>query len=305
MAKIKGNPIITSATEAARKSWEAYVDSQLEELVKVFEGAAQIIQGKIYTSARSDVIQQQRLQALQETIAAELKGVREHMLQRAKHRVEYSIHAALEDSIKVMSKVRVDGIQLGSSYFTSAGILRRWSPAKGTYASSAWANIHKNALDHLMRYRPWGLTLSQEVWNVTWQTQVQLYRRLGMAVVTGEKVSTLIPEIRHLLGVSTKQTMIAQKLLNPGTGIYRSMTANASRLIRTELNRAYVEGGHRYMMQKDFITGVIHRVGSGRPCDDCADLDGNFYPKGEYSEIPVHPHCMCYEEFVIEDRLAA
>lgn len=306
MPTANSHPVIRKALEQARNSWEAYVDVQIEELIKVFEQAATIIEHKILSTASGDVLSQARLAQLHATIEKELASVRSYMLNRVQKGVSQSIHMALEDSIKAMNQVGIRDIQIGTSYFTTAGQLKRYSTAYGTYSMSAWAQIHKNALDHMMRYRPWGLTLSKEVWNVTWQAQVQVYRRLGVAVVTGEKVSTLIPEIRRLLGVSPKQTMdITKRLIHPGTGVYRDMRANAERLIRTELNRAYVEGGHRYMMEKDFITGVIHRVGSGRPCDDCSDLEGNFYPKGEYSEIPVHPNCMCFEEFVIDERVAA
>ena len=290
--------IIQTATELARRNWTAYTQTQLKTLVGIFSTANLQVVQRLARLSKNDTFKYAQFSTLQRTIAHELKVARDQLDLLTTKGMEYSIDQALKDSIEILNKVDLKkgvDIQIGTSYFNRAGELVLFDASRQAWAQSMWGKLHKDALDHLLRYRPWGFALSKDIWNVTWQAQRQLLQRIGSAIVTGEKISTLIPDINSILGVS--ETSVS---LTTGRGIYKSATKNASRLLRTELNRAYVEGQVRYMHLKEFIAGGIHRTGSGNPCEECEDLAGTFYPKGEGNEIPVHPHCMCWLEYVLE-----
>ena len=269
--------IIRASLDTARNSWEAYTVTQADDLINILIAAESQIVKKIAAVAKEDVIKYARLNALHQAIEIELKHVRTYLSGLIRDGMDYTVRRALQDSITAIG---------------TAGI---YTTASVGFSSIQFSTINKEAIDHLIRYRPWGFSLSKDIWNVTWQTQRQLFQRLGTAIITGEKIATLIPDVSAILGVKETGANIVA-----GKGIYKSAAKNATRLIRTELNRAYIEGQMRYVKVKPFITGTIHRTGSGNPCPDCSDLEGTFYPKDENSEIPVHPNCMCYLEYVVK-----
>jgi len=56
------------------------------------------------------------------------------------------------------------------------------------------------------------------------------------------------------------------------------------------------------MKQKDWVDGVIWRIGGGNPCPICSDMADNFYPKDMPPGIP-HPMCSCYLELHIKSDI--
>jgi hypothetical protein len=298
--------IIHDALERARRDWEAYVFSEEQQLLRIYEQAHLKVNTLLLQSSGAEgTVKIARLQFLNKAIQRELTVLRRRINTIVTRSMRNSINVALEDMIKSSRLVLSDRkVLLGTAFFDKFGNLHRWNPKKQLYPASMWAGINYEALDFLKKYRPHGLTLSQELWNITWVTQRNLMNRIGVAVVTGEKTATLARDIENLLGVAEGRKLTTRGKLSvlPGRGIYRDSYKNAMRVARTELSRAYIEGQHRYIAVKPWIIGVIHRIGGPSPCEECQDLVGTFYPKGEYSEIPVHPHCMCYEEQVIDER---
>jgi hypothetical protein len=88
----------------------------------------------------------------------------------------------------------------------------------------------------------------------------------------------------------------AAKAYRPGRGVYRSSYANALRLSRTEMARAFTEGQIRHARAKSWVDGVIFRNGNAEACPICSDLDTAYFKVEDAPQIPIHPNCMCYLE---------
>lgn len=294
--------IIESALRRSHKHWGIHLQGQEKLLFNIYIDAYSRITTQIAEISGKGGIPSTRLVLLREAIVKELKVLRRRTSTYILKNINYSIDASLIASVTAANTAQVSFKKhIGTSYFAHTGTLQKFNAHMETLVESSWARIHTQALDSVLKQRPYGLTLSKNVWDVTWQAQKQLLARVGSAVVTGESASSLARSVKDILGVSKVYRTVPLRETAPG--VYKSTYKNALRLARTELARAYVEGQRQYIASKSWIKGVIHRIGSGNPCSICADLAGTFYSKDTYSQIPVHPHCMCYEEMVLQEGL--
>jgi len=292
---------IRKANDAARLQWGAYNAEQTRSLLAMLEDASHRLKSALLKASDEGTISYLRLQYLNAAVEKEMTALYKYLNTYIAKGANEAVNAAIKGGISTLYPIMGDDAHVGSSYIGRDGLVYKFNPKLERLAASTWASLNTDALDYLVRLRPQGLTLSQEIWNVTWEGQKQLLRRIGSAIVTGEKVTTLAKSIEGILGVKNVDKT-TKSILHPGKGVYIDVSANALRLARTELSRAYVEGQHRYFATKDWIVGITHRVGGGNPCEECQSLDGTFYPKGEFSDIPVHPNCECYEEPVLSEE---
>jgi len=307
--------IIQKATQRARKDWEHYTALQEKQIYRLFDNAASEISARLARYESMGKMPPSRLLLLQKQVKRQLTELRIGTKRIIKRAMSKSIDDAMKASIKAMDAVGLPSnynIQIGSSFIGKDGIVRRYDVHKEVFATSTWAKINGNAMDAVMRFRPSGLTFSEDVWNLTWNAERAIRNRINTGILLGDSAAKVSRDIRGFLSephrlyrrVRKDGKLVlskAAKAYHPGQGVYRSSYKSAMRLARTEMNRAYHEGAVRYAQQKDWIDGVIWRTGSGAPCPICSDMDGVFYPKNEIPAIP-HPQCMCHTDIHIKEK---
>jgi hypothetical protein len=284
--------IIRRATIAARKDFIGFSKQQEAAIVKIYVQAGQELVEQVYTDSRAGQIMQSRRTSLMKEIDAEVARMRTSLNAKIRAAMSQSIDQGMAGMIQTANSAGVKGnIQIGSSFFGIDGKIRRFDPGVSTLANSQWGKINQTAMDHLLRFRPTGLTFSQSIWNANWDVQKNIRNAVNGAVLTGKSSQKLAREITQYMSPTGLRT---------GRGVYKSAYKNAWRLTRTEINRAYHEGQIRYSKSKPrVIDGHIWRLGGSGPwrCI-CPDLAGRFFPTDMTPQKP-HPQCMCYLEFHI------
>ena len=306
--------IIKRATINARNSWVSYTLQQEKEIYQVFNQTANEIAKRIERYSVQGKVVPGRLKLLLGNIKDEMGILRPQLMGKLKTGTRQSIDYGIKSGIEGVRGILPNRYKLGlgSSFIGKDGKIRRFDAKIEKYQDSMWAKINGDAMDALLRFQPAGITLSNRVWDISWQAEKAIRNRIQMGVLSGESASGLSRDIRGFLGEPKKlyrrvrkdgKLVLSKpaKAYHPGMGVSRSSYKNAMRLARTEYARAYTEGTYRYGAQKDWIKGYYFRTASGNPCPICSDYDGTFFPKDAPPPIPVHPNCYCYAEIVTDE----
>lgn len=151
-----------------------------------------------------------------------------------------------------------------------------------------------------------GLTLSDRVWNSNVNLRSELESSLNAAISKGQSAKSLAKDIKKYLNkpdmrfrrVRDKFGDLAPSKsalqYNPGQGVYRSSQANALRLAKETINRAYRESDHLRWQQTPFIIGYKLRNSERKAtiCDICKRMDGTVFPKS-FKFLGLHIGCLC------------
>ncbi len=173
-----------------------------------------------------------------------------------------------------------------------------------------------NKLGELFTKERKGLKLSDRVWNSNANLRDELQSAINAALKDGKSAKMLARDIKvYLANPNTKFRVVKNKFgevkpslkglsYAPGQGVYRSSMANAMRVARTEINRAYRESDYIRWQQNPFVN-AYQIFTSGRVltvCEYCKELAG-VYPK-DFKFMGWHPQCMCYAvPILISDNL--
>ncbi|MCK5020487.1 MAG: hypothetical protein KAS32_25945 [Candidatus Peribacteraceae bacterium] len=303
MSKI--NPVIEQAIIGERESWVALTIAQQNRIYDMFVNAENAILAKISRYSKGGKIPTYRLDALLTEIKKEMNALRPRIRGAVRQTQRKSIDEGMKSAMRgaIASGVSDNSSKIGTSFVDKEGNIQRHNPKKSSYSASAWAGINADAMEAMMRFEFGGTTFSRRVWDATYTSEKAIRDRVNLAVLTGESAEKVSRDIRKYLGVS--DTIRGKELANfhPGAGVYKSAYKNSLRVASTELNRAFNEGMVRYAMKKKFIKGFIWRTGSGNPCPDCLDVEGNYYPKNEAPMLPLHPWCYCWLYTVYDEKL--
>lgn len=151
-----------------------------------------------------------------------------------------------------------------------------------------------------------GLTLSDRVWNSNVNLRAELESSLNAAISKGQSAKSLAKDIKKYLNEPDKRfRKVRDKFgnlapsknalqYNPGQGVYRSSQANALRLAKETINRAYRESDHLRWAQMPFVIGQKLRNSERKStvCSICAKMNGTILPKS-YKFIGLHVGCLC------------
>ena len=151
-----------------------------------------------------------------------------------------------------------------------------------------------------------GLTLSDRVWNSNVNLRAELESSLNAALEKGQSAKSLAKDIKEYLNEPDKRfRRVRDKFgnlapsknalqYNPGQGVYRSSQANALRLAKETINRAYRESDHSRWQQTPFIIGYKLRNSERKAtvCDICSRMNGTVFPKS-YKFLGLHIGCLC------------
>lgn len=182
---------------------------------------------------------------------------------------------------------------------------------KALMASMQQVNI--GALEAFLGRKSAGMSLSQNVWQLTQKYMGRIETYLGAGITTGKSASRIATDLKKYLkkpdalfrrvrGADGKLHLSkAAKAYHPGQGTYRSAYQNAKRLAATETNMAYHLADYERRQQLPFVTGIeVHVNPDG--CEMCQAMAGK-YPK-DFVFTPFHPKCRCFttDELLPEDK---
>lgn len=291
--------IIRQATLKARKNFERFDKKQEKEILSIFRNAISNVEIEITGFARKGKIPPTRLNILLNNITIEVKKIRPKIANKIRAGMRESISLGMESGYYAFNAViNKSDLKIkpgiGTSYIGRDGKIRRFDARLERYSESSWATINEEAFESLIRFRPAGLTLSDQIWRITLDAEQNIRRQVTAGVLQGKGPLKLAREL----------TPFFVDPLKPGRGVYSSAYKNAVRLARTEYARAYNEGTIRYANQKTWIDGYISHTTSANPAPYDKSVDGKFFPKESPPNIPYHPNCMCYAEphYVQDDR---
>jgi len=309
---------IQKAVLAARKDWLHYTVKQERQIYALFEDAANRIQDRIQKYARKGKIPPSRLVTLlgvmnnphPDSIRGVLRELRPRLQSQIKGAMTQSVNFGMQTQIYGLSNASVSlpphaQLAIGSSFIGADGKIRTYDVKRELYKNSTWARVNTDAMDALMRTQYGQITLSQRVWDISWDAEKRIRNRVNTAVLLGESPNKLASDTKLFLRnpyarfhrVRKDGRLVLSKparAYHPGRGVYRSAYQNARRVARTEMARAYNEGTVRYVKRKKWLKGFISHVGSDNPAEYDASVDGKFFPKDSPPMIPYHPNCMCY-----------
>lgn len=151
-----------------------------------------------------------------------------------------------------------------------------------------------------------GLSLSDRVWNSNANLRAELESSLNAALEKGQSAKSLARDIKKYLNEPDMRfrrvrdkfgdLKLSKNALsyNPGQGVYRSSQANALRLAKETINRAYRESDHLRWQQTPFVIGYKLRNSERKAtiCDICKRMNGVVFPKS-YKFLGIHIGCLC------------
>lgn len=165
---------------------------------------------------------------------------------------------------------------------------------------------NEKALETFRQSKIKGLTLSDRVWSSNANLRQELESALSAGLEKGQSAKSLAKDIKKYLNEPNMRfRRVRDKfgnlkpskyalLYNPGQGIYRNSQANALRLAKETINRAYREADHLRWSQMPFVIGYKLRNSERKAtvCDICARMNGTVFPKS-YKFIGFHIGCLC------------
>lgn len=152
-----------------------------------------------------------------------------------------------------------------------------------------------------------GFKLSERVWKISSQFEIELMEQLRLGVMDGIPAAKIARRIKiHLNNPDALFRRVrneagklipskAMQAFHPGQGVYRSAYKNALRLAVTELNSIYRKADHLRWQSNDAVLGFEVKLSNrhgAENADICDHLKGR-YPKG-FLFTGWHPLCRCY-----------
>lgn len=165
--------------------------------------------------------------------------------------------------------------------------------------SDKWQTIVDRIYQELVRSNTLGMTLSERIWDLTNTAELSIRRILSSEIARGTSSRAIADRLQQYIftkGVDAE--------FQGGPGIYRSPLKNALRLARTETNRAYTQASAAWAENKPWVKAIrVTLSPAHKEEDDCDDVAGNEYTPDEFANIiPVHPHCMCFGTYIIDEN---
>jgi len=304
---VMSNKALVEAIERSRKEWYLYTKEGQKKVFDLFKQASNQIVEQISKYTKAGKIPPTRLRVLVVKIETELANLRLNYLRYLTAAQKKSIDFGVGSTISSLNGLVGPNfkINIGSSYISVDGKVKKYDPRVEAYSDSVWAALNINAMKSLVLTSYGTIPLSSRVWDITWAAEKAIRSKLHTSILLGQSSYKTANLIKKYLGVPGKFTGLELKEYKPGAGVYKSAYKNALRLATTEMNRAFNEGVIKYSMEKPWITGWIWHTASGNPCDDCSDKEGVFFPKDDAPYVPLHPWCLCWLEIVTNSNVMA
>jgi hypothetical protein len=269
----------------ARQRFQKYEAAMVREVKALYRRVAAQLRSEIeditpgtlqraHLAALADALERTARTLNQETLDAVTKGIR----------------LAVDEAVSGPEQVTAEIL---------AGIFDR------TEVKWLFADINERAVQSLLaRSRHDGLKLSDRVWRTSQHARQALQKIVEDGVTRGLDSRKLARQVQQYLQPDVWTAMKAE--IRRNLGVPKSVSYEAMRLARTEMNNAFHEGTINAYQAVPSARGIYWRLSTSAHvlpdvCDDYANHNGNgFWPKGEEPARP-HPQCKCYILPALED----
>ncbi len=165
--------------------------------------------------------------------------------------------------------------------------------------SDKWQLIMTKIYNDITKKNNSGLNVSQRIWDLTNRAEQDLKRILSADIAAGKSSRQIADRVEKYIF-----TKGVDEDFQAGPGLYRSPLKNALRVARTETNRAYTQATAAWADNKPWVKAIRVTLSPAHDVeDDCDDIAGEEYSPEEFADvIPVHPHCMCFGTYVIDEQ---
>lgn len=151
---------------------------------------------------------------------------------------------------------------------------------------------NNDALKAFQRRKDKGFTVSQKIWNQSYNFKREMEYAISSAIEKGQSAVTLSKRISKYLHDFPSLQADYKERFGTATGChdceYRSI-----RLARSEINMAYREAEQTRWQQMDFIKGYEIKLSGSHPKHDICDELAGVYPKW-FKWTGWHPKDLCY-----------
>lgn len=208
----------------------------------------------------------------------------------------------LIEAARVTVKARLPGI-LPVARIARPGVSARLPggprAAKPDLSSDKWKARMDSVYGDVAKSSLRGLTVSQRIWDLTNRMEQDLKRKIAADIASGKSAREIADRIVKDIYVSG-----VDKEFTSGPGVYKSPMANADRLARTELSRAYTQAQTSWAKGKDWIQGLRVTLSDAHNKEDvCDEYAGEIYSPEDFADkVPFHPYCQCVGTFVIKEK---
>ena len=242
---------IRQAVRAARKDWLHYNVRQERAIYKLLSEGADRIQTTLTRYAEQGKLPPGRLVSLlgkqtnphPDSIRGILRRLRPDLHGHIAKGMRQSINLGMETYIHGMSDIKLPRnakLGIGTSFIGKDGKIRPYNVGVEKWKNSVWGRINGDAMDFLMRTQYGRVTLSEKVWDITWEAEKAIRNRINTGVLLGESVDKIGREIRPYLAEPNARFHRVRKdgrlvlsqparRYHPGRGVYRSAYQNARR----------------------------------------------------------------------------
>lgn len=157
---------------------------------------------------------------------------------------------------------------------------------------TAYYQTNNEALKAFQNRRDGGFTVSQKIWNQSYNLKREMELAISSAIEKGTSAITLSKRISKYLNDFPKLQKDYKEKFGKAVDCkdceYRSI-----RLARSEINMAYREAEQMRWSQMDFIKGYEIKLSGSHPKEDICDELAGVYPKN-FKWSGWHPNDLCF-----------
>jgi hypothetical protein len=301
---VKQAAAIKRATQRARNAMKELDAQSVEQLLQIYERAAEQVRQQIYAAAdASDQVPQHQLRPL----LAQIDAVIERLGQ--------------ERDLLLQARL-VEAGNLGVRPFTAQGVLAVGG-SEAVLTTEAEQRIATAAVDFVMKVRQGdGLALSERLWRLNQGTREAMQRAIASAVIRGASAARAAQDLAYqgqkipgdmqqlAKGGQAGHLVRLADLLVSGDG---SEVWKAERVFRTELNRAHGEAFMGGAIETPGFAGFRFLLSPMHPAPDICDLlarqnihglGAGVYPTRELTPWPAHPNTLSFLEIVFLEEIS-
>lgn len=242
----------------------------------------------------------------------------------------------------IISDYKADYVNLYKQGISSGVALAFGQDAKNLhgytiYNDDAINRVRTAAINAFTKQRmtpPFGLSLSQKIWNYLQQTKSEfevamsnvitdglkkgtsaaklskqvrqqlvnpdmMYRRYHHKVITaGGAKKDVVKWHKRVIDGDGKVRFVEAPLEQVGRGVYRSSYKNSFRLMRTEINMSYHYANNERWKAEPFVIGMRISLSPEHPREDMCDELAGDYPK-DFNWASWHPQCLCMSSAIL------
>lgn len=246
------------------KYGELKIRSLYKEASKDIQKLANELKGKENISS---ILRMAQLDDLNREVTKIIQNITPHVEHLTLHNMQNVSQAVVDDMSKTWAKY---GINTAERFM---GVPRQ------AVANIATGNVYEN-----------GWNLSARIWGVQEKTLSDIHSVIAKDTAMNKSTYEIAKDLEKYVDPKARKNWEWSKVY-PGTN--KTVDYNAQRLARTLVQHTYQQTTEDVCKHNPFIDGYIWSSACihGRTCQECLDMDGQFFTK---EEVPFdHPNGLC------------